>query len=113
MSVAIPKSQTKDPIQLDIIIVCHKNTISKKPSLNNMEKLVHSSIAKIQRLEQIGLKLSHNDCRMILFGQLLTILDEDLIQNMPHLIEESLSILNYQIQSQHQTDNVNRKKLSL
>ena len=38
MSVATPKSQTKEPIQLDIIIVCRKEGISRIPSADRRDR---------------------------------------------------------------------------
>ena len=70
MSVATPKSQTKEPIQLDIAIVCRKTSLSlDKPERADV---LSAAQEKLSRLESIGLKLSRNDERIVLFGQLLT-----------------------------------------
>ncbi|MGA2621945.1 MAG: DNA methyltransferase [Thermoguttaceae bacterium] len=69
MSVATPKSQAKEPIQLDIIIVCHKGSRAKRPI--PVAKAVESSRSQAERLRAAGLKLSRNDRKAILFGQLL------------------------------------------
>ena len=73
MSVATPKSQAKEPIQLDIIIVCRKEGIaeSHQPSVN---QAIESAKVKLRRLLAVGLDLSRNDRRIVLFGQLLTTL---------------------------------------
>ncbi len=73
MSVATPKSQAKDPIQLDIILVCRKQTVAhiSRPS---MSQATESAKAKITRLLTAGFQLSHNDRKIVLFGQLLTTL---------------------------------------
>lgn len=68
MSVAAPKSQAKEPIQLDIIIVCRKRAAGKPPTV---KKAVESAKTQFQRLRNIGLNLSRNDKKVILFGQLL------------------------------------------
>jgi putative DNA methylase len=71
MSVATPKSQAKEPIQLDIIIICRKQgTVeSLRPSI---DQAVESGKQKLQRLHAAGFQLSRNDRRIVLFGQLLT-----------------------------------------
>jgi putative DNA methylase len=73
MSVATPKSQAKDPIQLDIVIVCRKaNTLPKeRPTVT---QALESAKAKLTRLHQAGFSLSRNDRRIVMFGQLLTTL---------------------------------------
>ena len=71
MSVATPKAQTKEPIQLDIAIVCRKAS----PKLLDKPTRVKALLAareKLSRLESVGFKLSRNDERIVFFGQLLT-----------------------------------------
>lgn len=72
MSVATPKAQAKEPIQFDIILVCRRSEASRK--LPTVQAAKASAQAKAARLEQAGFKLSRNDHRVILFGQLLTTL---------------------------------------
>lgn len=71
MSVATPKAQAKEPIQLDIIIVCRKRKASdmRGPSVQEAND---AATRKIERLHAHGLRLSQNDQRVVLFGQLLT-----------------------------------------
>ena len=73
MSVATPKSQAKEPIQLDIIIVCRKqgNTNFRRPAV---KEAVESAKLKLGRLIAAGFDLSRNDRKIVLFGQLLTTL---------------------------------------
>ena len=73
MSVATPKSQAKEPIQLDIIIVCRKEGVTKwlRPSIN---QAIESAKAKLRRLLAAGFELSRNDRKIVLLGQLLTTL---------------------------------------
>jgi putative DNA methylase len=73
MSVATPKSQAKEPIQLDIIIVCRKEgvTESRRPTV---AEAMESARAKLGRLEEAGFALSRNDRKIVIFGQLLTTL---------------------------------------
>jgi len=70
MSVAAPKSQAKEPIQLDILLVCRKNPGDGRPPSRTDAR--ESASRKIARLEEAGFRLSANDRRVVLFGQLLT-----------------------------------------
>ena len=74
MSVATPKAQAKEPIQLDIILVCRKFILGHKRQPVTMENALKSAEAKIFRLSQEGFSLSRNDRKIIFFGQILTAL---------------------------------------
>lgn len=74
MSVATPKSQAKEPIQLDIILVCRKHRNSKKFKNPSIAQTLESSREKLRRLQNKGLNLSHNDRKIVFYGQLLTTL---------------------------------------
>ena len=83
MSVATPKAQAKEPIQLDIIIVCKKaDKLNDRHSVSR-ERALGIALNKIRRLRASGFSLSLNDKKIVLFGQLLTTLssprDIDLI----------------------------------
>jgi putative DNA methylase len=74
MSGATPKSQAKEPIQLDVILVCRKQSADLRPKLS--EKEAFSAAAKrartkAARLQSVGLDLSANDRRVVLIGQFL------------------------------------------
>jgi putative DNA methylase len=74
MSVAAPKSQAREPIQLDIILVCRKQAMdlrAKRESDNAMKLAVTQAEAKLLRLLKCGISLSVNDRRVVLFGQFL------------------------------------------
>ena len=74
MSVAAPKSQAKEPIQLDTIMVCRKRSRDSRPHGEKDEifsAAVQRAKAKIARLHECRLKLSVNDRRVILMGQFL------------------------------------------
>lgn len=74
MSVATPKSQAKEPIQFDIIIVCRKLEIISQTPIPSDGDAIASAKEKIQRLLAEGFTLSRNDRRIVLFGQKLTTL---------------------------------------
>lgn len=69
MSVATPKSQANEPIQLDIVIVCRKGEIQTKKQ--SPKTALGKAQEKISRLESSGFSLSKNDKKIIMFGQLL------------------------------------------
>jgi putative DNA methylase len=90
MSVATPKAQAKDPIQLDIVLVCRKASDSRLPPPPSIEGMVASAKAKLHRLATVGLKLSGNDRRIVLFGQLLGLVRTmDDAERMASLIESN------------------------
>ncbi|NOS70407.1 MAG: adenine-specific DNA methylase [Verrucomicrobia bacterium] len=74
MSVAAPKSQTKEPIQLDVVLVCRKQIadIRKRSDTKNaFQRAVERATSKASRLKECGLALSVNDRRVILISQFL------------------------------------------
>ena len=77
MSVAAPKSQAKEPIQIDIILVCKKRTRDGRPPRSPEEALevaMAQALNKTGRLLSNGLKLSLNDRKVIVMGQFLAAL---------------------------------------
>jgi putative DNA methylase len=76
MSVAMPKNQAKDPIDLDIIMVCRKVASTSGLREVGREEKVGDEVAAIAS-EQIGRlvgrkrKLSRNDVRVIVMAQAL------------------------------------------
>ena len=90
MSVATPKSQSKNPIQLDIIIVCRKTKFkAKRPSSQSALKIAEE---KINRLERSGFSLSKNDQKIIKYGQLLTVLRSERDNLMTSFVKEDRNI---------------------
>ncbi len=76
MSVAAPKIQTKEPIQLDVILVCIKQNGDRRVPIKPSEAIVRArekTCHKIARIESIGIKLSENDRRVILFSQFISV----------------------------------------
>lgn len=74
MSVAAPKSQAKEPIQLDVVLVCRKQTTDIRKSSDTkiaFQQAVARATSKASRLKECGLTLSVNDRRVILFSQFL------------------------------------------
>jgi putative DNA methylase len=73
MSVAMPKRQTKEPIDLDIIAVCRKlKTLSRRMWNGDLTGNVRAlASGQIERLRASGRSLSRNDVRIIVMAHLL------------------------------------------
>lgn len=73
MSVAMPKHQAREPIDLDIIIVCRKRTQLTPHRWNGDLWGTISPVAaeQVRRLRASGRRLSRNDVRVIVMAQLL------------------------------------------
>src|SRR5207249_2360369 len=74
MSVATPKSQTKEPIQFDIVIVCRKCDMANRAATITTGDARTTAHGKLRRLQEAGFTLSRNDRRIVQFGQLLPLL---------------------------------------
>jgi putative DNA methylase len=92
MSVATPKSQAKQPIQFDIVLVCRKSATVSLDTCPTTSDALKSAQAKLQRLRNEGFQLSHNDCRIVFFGQLMTTLRDCAdVEAIESHVDDSLS----------------------
>jgi adenine-specific DNA methylase len=89
MSVAMPKHQAKEPIDLDIVVVCRKRSALKKHNWNgDLWGTIHPKAAsQVARLRDSGRKLSRNDVRIIVMAQLIRQLSRS------HTLEAALALL--------------------
>jgi putative DNA methylase len=74
MSIAAPKSQAKEPIDLDVLLVCRKQNSDRRSRHGHEEgfqRAVASTREKVRRFNRTGRQLSRNDVRVILLSQLL------------------------------------------
>jgi putative DNA methylase len=73
MSVATPKQQAKEPIDLDIIIVCRKLKTLTRRAWNGdlLGSVTVLAIHQIERLRAANRSLSRNDVRVIVMAHLL------------------------------------------
>lgn len=78
LSVAQPKQQAKDPIDLDIIIVCRKKARAEpetgcEPFRTDrlVDDAIEESAAQIARLNGVGKLLSTSDVRIVLMAQVV------------------------------------------
>lgn len=74
MSVAMPKNQTREPIDLDILLVCRKRKHERRTlrqSRSVLQDAKNMAAGKVARFNQAGRMLSRNDALIILISQLL------------------------------------------
>lgn len=74
MSVAQPKHQAKEPIDLDVIVACRKKT-QAKASAPKLAEILPAAAQEAQeqmaRLNRVGRRLSRNDVRVVLMAQIV------------------------------------------
>ena len=89
MSVATPKRQAREPIDLDIIVVCRKRSqlIPHFPNCDTWKKFIPLAGQQVRRMRASGRCLSRNDVRIIVMAQLLRYL------SISCTIEEALTSL--------------------
>ncbi len=73
MSVAMPKHQAKEPIDLDVIVVCRKRLQANLSSecAGWWKKVTEIAKSQVMRLRASGRKLSRNDILVIVMAQVL------------------------------------------
>ncbi len=74
MSVAVPKRQAKEPISLDVILVCRKKSQLPRQGCteeNSWSAVTHAAASQVKRLRDNGHRLSRSDVRVIFMAQLL------------------------------------------
>lgn len=77
MSVASPKQQAKEPIDLDIILVCRKRKRDDRPLLEEddaLEAAVSIYRRQAEKFWELGRRLSRNDLKVMLLAQVLVAL---------------------------------------
>ena len=77
MSVAMPKNQANEPIDLDIIMVCrriHETDTSIKAPQVAWNQALEVAGAQVDRLRKVGRNLSRNDIRVVIMAQLVRFL---------------------------------------
>lgn len=102
MSVAMPKSQAKEPIDLDVIIVCRKGRSARK-AMDPIAKGLAKAALQVQRFSKKGRNLSRNDIRVIVTSQVLLHLSQQpSLDSAVAELDASESDLNTWIENQHQ-----------
>ncbi|MDZ4821646.1 MAG: DNA methyltransferase [Planctomycetota bacterium] len=91
MSVATPKFQAKEPIQLDVILVCRKQSDTIDFLRPSPVEALDRAREKLCRLAASGFTLSRNDRRITLVGQLLTtLLPTESPDSLNRIVEHAL-----------------------
>jgi len=106
MSTATPKSQSSEPIDLDVFLVCRKEESLQSSSVDSSEAFSRAREAareKVRRFNEKGRELSRGDVRGILSSELLVSLSssaetgkfaqkfEDLLSESDEVVEEMAS----------------------
>jgi len=73
MSIAMPKHQAKEPINLDMVFVCRKASKQDLPA-DVIVQAKETAAHQTERLIQAGFHLSTNDVRVILFSNVVQLL---------------------------------------
>jgi len=74
MSVATPKAQSKQPICIDVIIVCRKSLAPGRPDSESsglLQDVLVAAQSQVQRFNKAGKLLGRGDIRVVLKAQLL------------------------------------------
>ena len=74
LSVATPKSQTSEPIDLDVLIVCRKRAADRRTPRTDHDALVRAAgtaSRQVGQFNDVGRRLSRGDVRVVLLSQLL------------------------------------------
>ena len=77
MSVAMPKNQAKEPIDLDIIMVCRRiqeTAATMKTPQRAWKQALEVAGTQIERLRKVGRNLSRNDIRIVVMAQVVRFL---------------------------------------
>lgn len=110
MAGAMPKSQAKSPIDLDVLLVCRKTEsdvrerVDSNQAFGNAEQ---SASQKIRRFNALGRHLSHNDIQVVLLSQLLVELSpgrnrEEMVLTLNTLLPRTATIIDALHRSQTQ-----------
>ena len=104
MSVAMPKLRAKEPIDLDIILVCRKRScLTPQEWTEDLWSTILPTVSEqIRRLRERGRKLSRNDIRIVVMAQLIRKLSGSrTLEAALSLLETSETHIEAAIQSLH------------
>lgn len=74
LSVATPKARAREPIDLDVLLVCRKRDQDRRPRTAQARvetRAATAAAAKVRRFNRVGRRLSRNDVRVIVMSELL------------------------------------------
>lgn len=113
MAGAMPKSQAKSPIDLDVLLVCRKVELDMRDHVDSnraFSSARSSALQKIKRFNGLGRLLSENDIRVVFLSQLLVELSpgrnrEEMLTSLNTLLLRSAEIIDALHSSQTQATN--------
>ena len=79
MSVAAPKSQAREPINIDLILVCRKRVLDRESSVRKIDPTSEAAVraaVQLTRFNNSGRWLSRNDMQSLILGQALVLVSE-------------------------------------
>ena len=90
MSVAMPKRQAREPIDLDIIVVCRKRSELRScgGDVDFWNVVTSAAAGQVGRFRDAGRRLSRNDIRVIFMAQLIRYL------SVSRTVEDAVAMLN-------------------
>jgi putative DNA methylase len=114
MSVAAPKAQAKEPIQLDVVLVCKKIENDTREPLQPSEALEQATqraFQKLSRLRSTGLKLSQPDRRIAVISQFLSALGPiDSAETVTFALQSQQTLLEEAADQSDDTIDIGRKE---
>ena len=97
MSVAAPKQQAKEPIDLDVILVCRKRTdfggdVPSFPMV--VANTTQAAAEQVARFNKVGRRLGRNDVRVVLMAQVIKRLSQhsSLVESL-HWLDSRLTTI--------------------
>jgi len=101
MSVAAPKSQAKEPIDLDVLLACRKRKSDwreRRSDGNAWAAAVQLAAERVERFNKSGRKLSRNDVRVVLLSQVMVELSpgrdtEEMLEAMRQVAPKARNVM--------------------
>jgi putative DNA methylase len=121
MSVATPKSQAKNPIDLDIFLVCRKRNNDKRPYTETQQAFMTAcqiASSSVKRFNKKGRVLSINDVMIVLYSQYLVELSpgracKEFLTDFENLTRNDFEVIKNIWDAQAETDIVSSQPTDL
>ncbi len=117
---SLSTTKKSNPIDIDVILICSKNEFDKRPK-QNREQIIEIAkkvtANKVERFNDKGRKLSHNDIKVILYSHFLIGLSSNrkkdtFVKNLNEILSDNDDIISQLFDDQRivQKDNVSQKQ---
>jgi len=101
MSVATPKSQAKEPIDIDVFLVCRPRQQDSRERFSTREAIevaIDQARAKVGRFNNVGKILSRGDTKVILASELIVAMSagreaSQIVNDLPQALQEVLNAI--------------------